>query len=212
MDRNRLEQAIAAKEQLLERRGPDPLFLWTPTKKQKPFIESVLLNKKPINGFIASNRCLTPFTPVEMGSATRLPVEVIGEAGFDVQSWDGESRCTKSASPLFLKGIEPAFRIHLDNGQAFETSGKHRVLTIFGWASLDYLLSIQDDPRLTEKYADYLASCGMDGRLYGQRPHLEEGSDKEAPRTSSGVRPRSRKAFEHWDVAEPTQEHSLLRS
>lgn len=90
---------------------------------------------------LAGNRCITPWTPIEMGSSTRQCRELISSGDFDVQSWDGSSRCRKKASGLFLKGIEPAFRIHLDNGQEFDCTYRHRVL-VSGESSKNYWVEI----------------------------------------------------------------------
>src|SRR6266446_1682301 len=52
---------------------------------------------------VAANRCITPWTAIEMPGATRLVSELIGELHFDVRSWDGATLCTKPASGVFLK-------------------------------------------------------------------------------------------------------------
>jgi hypothetical protein len=79
--------------------------------------------------FMAANRCISPWTPIEMDHATRQCVELLGETGFYVRSWDGGSRCSRPTSSVFLKGIDPGFALLLDNGQVFHCSRKHQVLT-----------------------------------------------------------------------------------
>lgn len=55
-ERELLEEAVVISEALAERRAKDPLFLWEPTAKQHPFIDSVMRQQKPENWFIAANR------------------------------------------------------------------------------------------------------------------------------------------------------------
>lgn len=93
---------------------------------------------------IAGNRCISPWTPIEMGSATRLVSELIGEEDFYVTSWDGSSRCKKKAGGVFLKSIEPMFRLHLDNGQYLDCTIGHLLLTTSGWLSLGQLIRLSD--------------------------------------------------------------------
>lgn len=51
-----LMRALAVKRELADRQRDDPLNLWEPTPKQRPFIESVLEGEKNENWFIAANR------------------------------------------------------------------------------------------------------------------------------------------------------------
>lgn len=88
---------------------------------------------------LGGNRCITPWTPVETDHAMRQCGELIG-GSFGVRSVVGGSRCSMPASPVFLKGIEPAFRLHLDNGQWFDCTRRHRVQTTEGWLSLDQIV------------------------------------------------------------------------
>lgn len=55
-ERDDLEALAILKQALLDRRADDPIFNWEPTPKQKPFIESVLYDRKSENYFIAGNR------------------------------------------------------------------------------------------------------------------------------------------------------------
>lgn len=128
--------------------------------------------------FIAANRCITPWTPIEMGHATRLPGEILGEPSFGVRSWDGGSRCTKQASGVFLKGIEPAFRLLLANGQAFDCSCKHRVLTREGWLSFGQLLSPANGLHCWHKQSGYQANYGTAYRRHDPQPLDVRDSDR----------------------------------
>ena len=137
-------------------------------------------------GMLAANRCLTPWTAIETDRGERQVLELIGEAGFDVPSWDGNSRCTKKASPVFLVGIEPAFQIHLDNGEVFQCSGRHRVLRHdwmdarlpAAWCSVGQLIREISGLHLNRTARGWLASYGAGDRLYDEPllPQLESGS------------------------------------
>lgn len=50
------EEKLILSEELLARKQGDPLALWTPTAKQKPFIDSVLGTECYENWFLAANR------------------------------------------------------------------------------------------------------------------------------------------------------------
>src|SRR5262245_28871188 len=160
----------------------DPLRAWQPTLKQKPFIDSVLhpeISGYWENWFVGGNRigkCLSPWTPVEMGSATRLPAEMIGERRFDVRSWDGVTRCASQASAVFLRSIEPALRLYLDTGDVFEATYRHRVLTRAGWISVGNLLSRPGDPRWTERGVNSEASYDRANHRYDRRLRLDADS------------------------------------
>lgn len=124
---------------------------------------------------ISGNRCITPWTPIEMGHATRLCGEILSEPSINVRSWDGDSRCTKQASGVFLTGIEPAFHLVLDNGQYFQCSRKHRVLTREGWLSLAQLMSRANGLRCRRTNSNWKASYGTGNRLCD--PLLQPVSD-----------------------------------
>jgi phage terminase large subunit-like protein len=55
-ERNLKEERLLLSEELLLRKKGDPLGLWIPTPKQKPFIDSVLGNECYENWFLAANR------------------------------------------------------------------------------------------------------------------------------------------------------------
>ena len=97
--------------------------------------------------FMAANRCLTLDTAVETDRGERLIAEIAGEPSFGVVSWADGRRQRARASAVFPKGIEPAFRLLMDNGEVFECSRRHRVLTVEGWLSLARLVRRADGQR-----------------------------------------------------------------
>lgn len=129
---------------------------------------------------LGGNRCITPWTPIQTGRATRQCVELLG-GSFDVRSWDGGSRCTMPASGVFLKALEPAFRIHLDNGEWFDCTRKHQVLTIAGWLSLDQLIRLSSGLRCWGKDEGSKASCGKGGRRCDGQPLSRSGIYRASP-------------------------------
>lgn len=204
------EQATVLANTIAERQRDDPLRTWEPTSAQQPFINAVLHGEKAENWFMAANRagkCITPWTRVETADGVRRIVELIGEEGFDVLSWDGESQCTRRASSVFLKSIQPAFRFHLDNGLTFEATGNHRVLTDAGWASLDMLLSTRGDPRCLETFSGSLASCGMDNRRYGQLLHQLASICRASLRRPIDAPVQHRGSIVPQGASEPRQEY-----
>ena len=126
--------------------------------------------------FIAGNRCITPWTAIETAHGSRRAIEVLFESSFDVRSWDGESRCDRPAGGVFLKGIEPAFRLHLDNGEFFDCSRKHRVLTDAGWLSLDQLIRASSGLRFYRTDLHSPANCAEGDRPYDAQPLSQSGS------------------------------------
>lgn len=125
---------------------------------------------------LGGNRCITPWTPVEMPRATRRCGEIPVGSSFDVRSWDGDSRCTKSASGVFLKSIEPAFRLHLDNGQFFDCSSRHRVLTLAGWMPTFQLIRSASGLHCYRTEEGSRASYYEDGYLRGEPLRLSSDS------------------------------------
>lgn len=127
---------------------------------------------------ISGNRCITPWTPVEMDSSTRRCGELIGETSFCVRSWDGGSRCTSEASGLFLKGIEQAFRIHLDNGQFFDCTRKHQVLTTSGWIGVDWIVRSAGGLHLIQTTSNSMASYAAGDCPHGGQPPSQSDNDQ----------------------------------
>jgi phage terminase large subunit-like protein len=119
--------------------------------------------------FLAANKCISPWTPIEQtGSSTRQCIEFLSAPSFDVRSWDGSSRCSKRASGVFLKGIEPMFHLQLDNGQWLQTTRRHRVLTTVGWISLAQLIHASDGLRCRQTAPGYPANYAVDDRRYDE--------------------------------------------
>lgn len=215
MNKNQLNrERLALLEERAARQGADPLRSFTPHKKQQEFIDDVMSGKVREAWALWANRCITPWTQVEMGHATAPISVMLGEKVFDVQTWDGSSRCTRKAAGLFLKGIEPALRIYLDNNQVFECTYMHRVLTSEGWTFVGSLLSSQGDQHLWERGEDYPASYGTACRQYGLRPLLRVGNGKVAPLTTGDALSRIPEVPEQMDVMVPTPEriHACLAS
>lgn len=111
---------------------------------------------------LAGNRCITPWTHIETDHAMVLPIDILYEREFYVRSWDGDSRCTKKASSLFLKSISPAFRLLLDNGEFFDCTYMHRVLTNEGWVSVGQIIHDTSGLSFCHTRQDYQGSCGRD--------------------------------------------------
>lgn len=86
---------------------------------------------------------------------------MLGEEDFDVQSCDGVSRCTAQASRVFLRGIEPTYRLVLSNGQSMSCSARHQILTAHGWRSLHDYVRLCDGWRCQETIEDSTASYAI---------------------------------------------------
>lgn len=213
-DRHFHEQLLLLREEAMRRQSEDSWWKWAPTTRQLPFIKAILQEDAEECWFLAANRCITPWTVLETGSSTRQCQELIGETGFCVRSWDGGSLCTRSASPLFLKGIEPAFRLLLDNGSTFEATRRHQVLTPVGWFSLESLMSMPDDPCWTEKAECWQANCDEGGRRYDRPLRIRPGSDTAALPPAVCALIHSLLAAGPADVTVPTLEciRACLRS
>ena len=116
------------------------------------------------------NRCITPWTVVSTDRGERQASEVIVAEACGVRSWGDDSLCTRKSSDGFLKCIESAFRVHLDNGEVFEATRKHRVLTPVGWLSLDQLASHANVRHWSRIDSGWSASYAGDGRQRDLRP------------------------------------------
>lgn len=150
---------------------------------------------------ICANGCITPWTSVETVPRSRPIADMIGKEGFDVRSWDGESECVVRADPVFLKGIEPAFRFLLDNGEAFDCTSKHRVLTSDGWLEAGQLVHAASGLHWSQTVQDFLASCGADDDLCDERLRQASGSGLALPPSISGARTRGLFLFSRRDAA-----------
>ncbi len=164
---------------------------------------------------LAANRCITPWTPIETARGERQALELIGETGFDVRSWDGSSRCTKAASPVFLKGIEPAFQIHLDNGEVFQCSGRHLVLCHGSmdarrpenWRSVGQQIRASSGLHLKRTTEGWSASYGGGDRLCGGPPLLPTEFDVQRLQIRPDV-PNSFRSHRPGGAAASKFEHS----
>jgi phage terminase large subunit-like protein len=112
------------------------------------------------------NRCLTPWTVISTDRGERQVLEVCGEGSFGVQTWDGATRQSAQSTGVFLKGIEPAFRIHLDNGEVFECSRQHRVLTTVGFQPISLLMSRADVQHWSRTLSGWTASYAAGDRQH----------------------------------------------
>ena len=130
-------------------------------------------------GFIAGNRCITPWTYISTPKGEMIAHEALSLKGVDVLSWDGEQECIAQASGGFLKCIEPAYRVVLQDGSFFDCTKKHRVLVESGWMSLDQLVSLSSGLRYNQKLEDYQANCVEDGYLCDQQLLFLEGIGQE---------------------------------
>jgi phage terminase large subunit-like protein len=125
--------------------------------------------------FVAGNRCLTLATPVETDQGERRLEEIADGRDFGVVSWVDGSRQSARALPVFPVGIEPAFRLLLDNGQVVECSGRHRVLTVEGWLSLAQLVHRANGQRWWDAAPGYPASYDTGSHPDGPELRLRSG-------------------------------------
>jgi phage terminase large subunit-like protein len=157
--------------------------------------------------FMAGNRCLTPWTYLETPEGPALSAVAWSVEGARVLSWADGSVCDARSEGGFLKGIEQAFRVVLDNGQFFDCSRMHRVLTTEGWLSLDQLVSLSSGLRCWHRRSDYQASCVADGYLGGQPLRSVAGIDLASPLRPVGAQERAPLVFEPTDEVERTLRH-----
>jgi phage terminase large subunit-like protein len=147
---------------------------------------------------IAANRCVSPWTPIETAGSVRQFRELLGETSFGVRSWADGSLCDARAEGVFLKSIEPAFRFHLDTGDFFDCSWRHRVLDANGgFVEVGRLLSAASAQMpcvlvRRQKAADSLANYGGDNHLRDVLLRATEDSGHESPQGEGGVRTRGR--------------------
>lgn len=127
----KLAREIAMRSSELSRRN------YTPYPKQKEFHDS--LEREGL--LMASNQCIGPWTFIETPEGALPAAAVFSSSGGDVLALDGERERVARWQNAILKGIEPAYRVFLDNGQAFDCSRRHRILTSSGWVSLGGLVS-----------------------------------------------------------------------
>lgn len=161
-----LETALREIPRELDRRvAENRLAAYTPYAKQRAFHFAGAEHRERL--FLAGNRCITPWTVLQTGRGERRAYELLGEAGFDVRSSDGSSRYNRPASPLFLRGTDEGFQIHVDNGEVFQCSRKHRVFSngclaaphLSGWVSIDQLIRELDVVHYSRTPQGWKANC-----------------------------------------------------
>ena len=116
---------------------------------------------------LAANRSVSPWTAIEMVGESLPVAELISKRAFDVQSWDGESRCVRPVSHVFLKGIAPMIRFQTDNGSFFDCTRNHRVLTQSGYLSASQLVWLLSGQNWSEIAVNSLVSYGVGANQYG---------------------------------------------
>lgn len=204
-ERKLREQLLRMELELARRVEGDAWWEWSPSPPQDRFIRSVLSGQYDESWFLAANRCVTPWTILETDCGKRQIAELIGERGFDVLSWDGERKCNRRASPVFLKGIEPAYRFLTDRGEVFEATERHQVLTEAGYVSLGSLMSKQDGQSWMETDAGWKASCAGGGSLCDQQlPQIEDNGQAGFQRVNGALGHSQMNLLQ--DVRAPTQE------
>lgn len=131
---------------------------------------------------LAGNQCNGWFTSIDLprGRERRF-AEMLGERDFDVRTWDGVSRSTSQASPVFLRGIEPTYRLVLSNGQSMYCSARHQLLTVVGWRSLHDYARYSSGWRCQERVGDLTANYATDTRRYDGSVQPGRDSDREGP-------------------------------
>ncbi len=82
---------------------------------------------------LGGNRCLGPDTIIEGRRVSEITSSHI------VRSWNGASIVESLASKPWIKGYEQCYRIYLSNGEWFDASAAHRVLTDCGYVSIGAL-------------------------------------------------------------------------
>ena len=151
--------------------------------------------------FMAANRCLSPWTYIQTPDGQVQSAEIVTGTGVRVQSWDGESRCVAEVAEKYLKGIEPAFRVVLDNGLFFDCSHKHRVLTTEGFASLDRLVSLSGGLRCWYSAEGFEANCVSGGYLGDRSPQSAPSIGPKLPPLSGDAQERAPLVFDKTDAA-----------
>lgn len=178
---------------------------WKNYPKHMEFIEATSKYKEA--AFQAANRCITPWTYL---SNNQLALEAVSCSNFDVQAWDGEKLCSAQGEKGFLKGILPAFRLVMDNGQFLDCSGEHQLLTDVGFLSLHQLVSLSSGWRLNQRREGYEERCVADGYLCDPQLHPFQGSDLGQALELHDAQAHSRLHFED-EAGDICQRNRLLK-
>lgn len=126
MDRDMSEEFLTLQETLAQRRAADPLLSFTPHRKQRAFIDSVLQRKKKENWFIAANRSgksdAGAYTGASLARFGRDDARPAPHAGASVQVIDRATSGWVSALdfPTSRDVIQPKY---FDNG--FGVTGRN---------------------------------------------------------------------------------------
>ncbi len=198
MNRAKTIEKIKILQELSDRKKFNQLQFYTPYPKQLEFHEAE--SSERMLG--AGNQCITPWTYIETEHGARPALEVLASTSETVLSWDGEIQCNKLMTGGFLKSISQAFRVVLGNGEFFDCTHKHQVLTTEGYISLDQLVLLSSGRRYKHKLEDYQANCVEGGYLCDQSPHQRLSIDQEQPPSSAYVHKRVRFVFSLEDVKE----------
>lgn len=152
---------------------------------------------------MAGNQCQGYYVDLDLprGRSRRFS-EMLGEEDFDVQSWDGVSRCTAQASRVFLRGIEPTYRLVLSNGQSMSCSARHQILTAHGWRSLHDYVRLCDGWRCQETIEDSTASYAICTHQYDAPLLVAQDNDRVELPSQGGAQSHRLHAY-NKDAAEP---------
>ena len=106
--------AAAVKDIFREKVRTRKIVQYCPYPWQLEFHNAGAENRQ--RAIFAGNRCISPWTYIETGSSTVIAGDILFGGEFPVRAWGGESECDAQFSGAFLKGIERAYRVVLDNG------------------------------------------------------------------------------------------------
>jgi len=159
--------------EVLRRISREKLRRFDPYGFQKEFFEAGSHYEERM--LRAGNRCISPWTAIETGFGSRRLLEFPPSKDFGVLSMVDESECVSKASGVFLKNIEPAYRVLTDKG-FFDCSRMHRVYADGEWVSFDALIRLSSGLRCVQSIEDYRASCGAGDYQYGEELRVA-GSD-----------------------------------
>lgn len=118
----------------MQQRGKEPLDLWEPLPVQADFHASLARERV----FMAANQCLTELTRIDTPDG-KFTIGHLFDAQEPFRVWsmkDGKRIATLASAP-FLRNVAECYRVVLSDGQWFECSGEHRVLSASGeWVGI----------------------------------------------------------------------------
>lgn len=158
---------------------------------------------------LAGNQCNHVGSSIDLprGRSRRFD-EMLGEQDFDVRTWDGVSRSTSQASHVFLRGIEPTYRLVLSNGQSMYCSARHQLLTVVGWRSLRDYAQLSSGWYCRERVEDLMANYATDIRRYDGHARGGRGNGLTRFPSRDDVLEHRRHNW-HADVTAPRLTHIL---